>query len=286
MKKRIYKATVDILFYTVGSLLYSVAVTVLLTANSLSPGGLTGVATVLNYLFNLPAGITVWVLNIPIILLGFRKLGGIFIVKTAIATTIMSAALEFSERFLPQMKTDNILASVFGGLLMGTGLSLVFLRGATTGGVDIIAKLINKRFRHITVGRIFLVTDATVILLTACIYKNVETALYSIISLYASSYITDLILYGSDKGKIMHIVTSKPDELCSAISSRLDRGVTRIPAVGGYTGEERTMLMCALRRHEVAAANDIINEFDRNAFVVISDAGEVIGEGFKAPEKR
>ena len=286
MKKRIRGIVIDLLFYIVGCSLYSAAVTMLITANSLSPGGLTGVSTVLNYAFGLPAGLTVWILNIPIVVYGFIKLGGMFIVKTAVATTVLSITLELSERFLPRIKTDNILAGVFGGLLMGVGLSLVLLRGATTGGVDIIAKLINKKFRHITVGRIILFTDAAVIMLAAFVYKNIESALYSVIALYASSYITDIILYGSDKGKILYVVTTAPDPICAAIGKRLDRGVTRLSAVGGYTCESRTMLMCIVRRHEVSAACDIINEFDSRAFIVISEAGEIIGEGFKLPERK
>ena len=146
MKKKITDFAIDILIYIVGCSIYSVAVTVLVSANEISPGGITGIATAINYLLGLPSGLVVFVLNIPILIVGFIKLGGMFIIKTAVATSIMSVTLELSETFLPAFKTDKILACVFGGMIMGLGLSIILMRGATTGGVDIIAKLINRKF--------------------------------------------------------------------------------------------------------------------------------------------
>lgn len=279
--KKYLKYSVDILYYIVGSLIYSFAVTAFISANEISPGGFTGIATLLNFITDLPTGAVLFALNLPVLILGFIKLGGIFILKTAVATAILSACLDVSENLFPTFKTDSILASLFGGILMGLGLSLVLLRGATTGGVDIIAKLINRKFRHISVGRIILALDAAVILLAAFVYKNVESALYSVVAMYASSKIMDTVLYGADKGKLIHVVTEKPDEVCEAINYRLHRGVTKLSATGGYTGENRTMLICTVRRHEAAAVHDIIREFDPRAFIIVSDAGEIIGEGFK-----
>ncbi len=281
MKKYI-KYSVDVLYYIIGSLIYSFAVTAFISVNEISPGGFTGISTLINYITHLPTGAVLFVLNLPVLIIGFIKLGGIFILKTAAATAILSACLDISENLFPTFQTDNILASLFGGILMGLGLSLVLLRGATTGGVDIIAKLINRKFRHISVGRIILALDAAVILLAAFVYKNVESALYSVVAMYASSRIMDTVLYGADKGKLIHIVTEKPDDICSAINRRLHRGVTKLSATGGYTGENRTMLICTVRRHEAATVHDIIHEFDPRAFIIVSDAGEIIGEGFKA----
>jgi len=164
---------------------------------------------------------------------------------------------------------------------MGLGISLIMLRGATTGGVDIIAKLINKRFRHFTVGKIILIIDAAVITLASIVYRNFESALYSVLSMYVSSFVMDTVLYGADKGKLIYIITSYPDEVCKDITTLLSRGITKLPAKGGFTGAERTLLLCTVRRYEVSAVYDVINKYDKNAFIVVSDAGEIIGEGFK-----
>lgn len=281
MKKSALKIGIDILFYLLGCFIYAVSVTMLISANEISPGGITGIATALNHLFSLPSGPILLVLNIPILILGFIKFGSIFIIKTSFVTVLSSVALTITDSVLPTFNIDKILASVFGGMLMGLGLSLIMLRGATSGGIDIIAKLINKRFRHLTVGKLILIMDAAIISIAALVYRNIETALYSVISMYASSRIMDTILYGSDTGKLIYIVTSFEKEVCNDINLILGRGVTILPAKGGYTGIERSLLLCTVRRYEVSAVYDILDKYDRNAFVVVSDAGEIIGEGFK-----
>ncbi len=273
---------IDLGYFIVGCFIYAAAVTMFISANEISPGGFTGIATVINYLTRIPTGITVLVLNIPIIIIGYIKMGSVFILKTAAATAIMSASLDIAAKILKPIETDNMLACLFGGILMGLGLSIVLLRGATTGGVDIIAKLINRKKRHISVGRVILIMDAVIIGLAAFVYQNIESALYSVLAMYISSKVMDTVLYGADKGKMIYAITAEPDSICRDISERVHRGVTRIGVTGGYTGEQRIMLMCTLRRHEVAAVHDIILEHDPKAFIVVGDVGEIIGEGFKA----
>ena len=177
MFKSLTATAKDIIWYFIGSFIYSAAVTMFVSPNEISPGGLTGIATALNYLFSLPAGIVLFILNIPILILGFLKFGGVFIFKTAIATALVSFSLTITDNI------DKILAAVFGGILMGLGLSIVIRRGATTGGIDIIAKLINMKFRHFTVGRLILIMDGIIIAVAAVAYKNVESVLYSVISM-------------------------------------------------------------------------------------------------------
>lgn len=281
MQKNTSKNLVDIIYFVVGAIIYSIAVNMFISPNGISPGGFTGVATVLNYLIRIPTGIMLFIFNIPVLILGYIKLGGMFIIKTSFVTALVSFCLDLSAKYLPPLKTDGILASLFGGILMGLGLSLVLLRGATTGGVDIIAKLINQKHRHLSVGKIILIADGIVILLAAIVYKNAESALYSIVAIYASTRVMDILLYGADKGKIIYVVTSQPDRICSEINNTVGRGVTRLSVVGGYTGESRTMLMCTVRAHEAAAVHDAIRLYDEHAFIVVSDAGEIIGEGFR-----
>lgn len=282
MSKAIKRMVFDLLWYTMGSFIYSSAVTMFISPNKFSPGGFTGIATVLNHLLNLPSGFFLLLLNVPVLVLGFIKFGGYFIAKTTVATVILSFSLTVTDLVLPAFEIDRILAAVFGGILMGLGLSIIMLRGATTGGVDIIAKLINKKSRHLTMGRIILIFDAFVILLATVVYRNIESALYSVVSIYATSIIMDMMLYGGDKGKIIYIVSDFSKEICNDINNLLGRGVTILSAKGGYTGKEKTMLFCTVRRHQVSAVYEISDKYDKNAFIVISDAGEIIGEGFKA----
>lgn len=281
MYKNLTKLLKDIIWYFIGCFIFSSAVTLFVSPNEISPGGLTGISTALNYLFGLPTGITLFIINLPILLLGFLKFGGYFIIKTAIATSLLSLTLTFTDLIYPTFQIDKILAAVFGGILMGLGLSIVLRHGATTGGIDIIAKLINMKFRHLTVGRLILIMDGLVIGIAALVYGNIESVLYSVISMYSSSRVMDLVLYGADKGKLIYIITQKNEEICREINQSLRRGVTVLDAKGGYTGKNRSLLLCTVRIHEVSSVYSIVDKFDKNAFIVVGEVGEIIGEGFK-----
>ena len=271
----------DLVCFLVGCMIFSFGVISIIEPNEISPGGFTGIATVFNYWLGLPVGITVFVLNIPLLILQYKNFGGSFIIKTAAATFILSCTLGIAEYLLPIFKLDGILAAVFGGISTGFGLSLVLLRGATTGGADAVAKLVNKKHPHFPVGRIIMFTDLAVIVLSVIAYGNIESALYSIITIYASSKVVDAMLYGADKGKMIYVITAFPDKVSSAIYSSLERGVTRIDARGGYTGEKRVLLLCAVRIHEVGTVLRSVSEVDGAAFTIVADVGQIIGEGFK-----
>ena len=281
MHKKTFLFILDMVWYFLGCALYASAVSIFIIPNEISPGGLTGVATILQRITGIPSGILLMAINLPILLLGFIKFGGAFIIKTFIATFMLSVNLTVSEALLPTAHVDPILAAVFGGMMMGLGLSLVIYHGATTGGIDIIAKLINRRFPHFTVGRVILMFDGFVIFLTALVYKNLESALYSVVALYVSSRLMDTVLYGSDKGKIVYVISSNYKKISDQIAQDMHRGVTMMQAKGGYTGSEYVMLMCIVRRHEVSQLYRIIEQYDEHSFTVVSDAGEIIGEGFK-----
>lgn len=279
MKMKVF--LLDFASFLIGSIIYSVAVLIFLSPNEISPGGVTGIATVLNYLFSLPIGAVVFIINIPLLAFGYFKFGKGFIFKTAFATLCVSLVLDISEAFLPKLHIDLILASVFGGSLMGLGISIIMLRGSTTGGVDIIAKLINRKYPHLSVGRLMLCVDAVVVTAASFVYKNTQSALYSVIALYASSKIMDLMLYGSDKGKIVYIISSKTQDIVSDILTVIGRGVTIIDVIGGFMGDKRQMIMCTVRRNEVHAVFKSARKHDNGAFIVVAEAGEIFGEGFK-----
>lgn len=280
--KKFFSGLTDYTAYILGCAIYSSAATALLAANRISPGGITGIATLIQYLIKIPSGITFMAVNIPILLIGLRRYGGKFIIRTSIVTIMLSAFINLAEKFIPPFGIDPLLAALFGGIASGAGLGLVILRGSTTGGFDIIAKLLHSRFPHISMGKFILTMDATVILLTAAVYKNLESALYSVVSMYTCSQAMDLIIYGADKGKMLWIVTDRPEALCSAITALLHRGITVFPATGGYTGESRFMLLCTVRPHEASNVYKIVRETDPAAFLIMSDADDVIGEGFRA----
>ena len=281
MRSRVKKTTVDILYFFAGAIIYSVSVNMFLSPNGISPGGFTGVAAVINHITNIPTGTMLFIFNIPVLILGFIKMGGVFILKTSFVTVLVSLSLDISASLSPIIRADGILVSMFGGILMGIGLSLILLRGATTGGIDIIAKFVNRKYRHLSVGKNVLMADGIVILLNALVYKNAESALYSIVAMYMGTRLMDVLLYGADKGKIIYIITNSPDEICNEINHSVGRGVTKLSVIGGYTGETKIMLMCTVRVHEVAAIHDLVKQYDDRAFMVVSDAGEIIGEGFK-----
>ncbi len=281
MKKNLKKFAIDILIYIIGAFVYSSAITIFITPNQISPGGITGVATAISFVIKVPSGILFFIINLPILLLGFLKFGGVFIFKTAAASSIVSISLTITDFLLPQFTEDRLLAALFGGIMMGAGMSIIIIRGATTGGVDIVAKLINRKYRHLTVGRIILLIDVFVIFLAVAVYKNIDSALYSAITVYGTSFVLDRMLYGADKGKLAHIITSKETEICNAIANDLGRGTTVISAKGGYTGSDRTLLLCTIRVYEVSTLYTIIDKYDPDAFIVVAEVGEIIGEGFK-----
>lgn len=282
--KKVKQSIIDILFYVVGCSIYSAAVIIFTDPNQLSPGGLTGVALLLHHFFSLPTGVMTFLMNVPLIILGFISFGGRFIINTAITIGILSFTLDTLAVVVKPYYTDGILAALFGGIMMGAGLSLVFMRGATTGGTDIAAKFINRKFPFFSMGRIILIFDFLVVAASALAYKNFQSALYSIVSLYVSARVIDSLLYGADGGKLIHVVTEKPDEISNALFKAIGRGVTHISAKGGYTGDEKKLLLCAVRPPEVSAVQRAIKQCDPGAFVIISDAGEILGEGFKSNE--
>lgn len=281
MKFKIKEFLTDLIYYIVGAGIYAVAVTTFLSANKISPGGVTGIATALNFLFQTPVGGIIFLINVPLFIVAFLKLGKGFILKTAVATAVVSLLLDFLVIVLPQMQIDVILASIFGGTLMGLGVSIIMLRGSSTGGVEIVAKLVSLKFPYISMGRLMLFFDFLVVVASAFVYKNVESALYSTVALYSCAKIMDLILYGADKGKVIYIISDKTQYIVCDILNKIGRGATFLDVKGAYTGESRQMIMCTVRRNEVHNVYAAARQHDKSAFIVVCEAGEILGEGFK-----
>lgn len=238
----------------------------------------------LNYLFQTPIGMVNMLINIPIVIWAIVEIGYKLVAKSIAAIIIFSIAIDTLALVLPAYEGNPFLAAIFGGVLEGIGLALVFMRGSTTGGTDMIARLLGKHFRHLSMGKLMLAVDLVIIAASALVYQKLESALYAIIAIFVSTRIIDTLLYGTDSGngKLYFIISKKSDEIRQRILDDIDRGVTIIPIQGGYSGENGEMLLCAVRRYEVTKINDIIHTADRDAFVIVGEAGEITGEGFRS----
>lgn len=282
-KNKAVTISLDLICIIIGSALYATAVNIFTAPNQIAPGGLTGISTMLNYLFGTPIGVMVILLNIPIVILTVIEIGYKLVVKSMAAILISSAFIDFSSAFLPAYHGEPLLTAIFGGVFEGVGLALVFMRGATTGGTDLVARLIGRRFRHIPIGKLMLAVDAVIVVISGFVYKSIESSMYAVIVIFVSTSLIDSILYGTDigAGKTFYIMSPKTQEIGARIMLEMDRGVTYLPSRGGYTNRESELLFCAVRRYEVYKIHEIIRSIDRNAFVIIGEAGEISGEGFK-----
>jgi len=274
----------DNLLCFIGGALYTASILIFAVPNGIAQSGLTGVSIMLNSLLNTPVGLTYLLLNIPLLLAAWLFLGWKFVAKTLWVTVIVSVMFDVMTPFLPAYTGDKLLAALFCGALSGAGLALVFMRGATTGGVDILARLFRKKWPHISMGRVILVSDVIIVVAAAVVYKSAESALYAAIVIFVCSQVIDYVLYGTGNGKMLMVVTDHATEISKAVTTELKRGVTILPVQGGYTGHHKSMLICAVRSSEVSKLNRIIRQYDDNPFIIISEAGEIVGEGFKLSE--
>ena len=272
----------DLAYDLVGSVLYAAGIVCFVNPANMAPGGMSGVAILLNYLWGLPIGTMTIVLNIPLLILSYIFLGKSLTWKTVKSLVISSLMVDLvMARYAPIYAGDRMIGGVFGGVLMGAGLAIIFLRGSTTGGTDIISFLVKKWYPHVPIGRMIMVVDCIIIGVSVLVFGNLESALYCLISLYCCSMVIDSIIYGLDKGSMVMVVSEKNDEIAAQIMDELERGVTLLKGQGAYTGTDRDVLMCAVRKQQFARVRAIIYEKDPNAFVIVSETSEVFGEGFK-----
>ena len=280
MLKNIKGKFIDYLFITLGNIIFAVGLVGFLEPANISPGGFTGIATIINYTTGFKTGIVLLLLNVPIIIIGYLNFGGGMVLRTLISAVISSLAIDTVDYLIPTITDDKIISALAGGVFMGTGIAFILLHGATSGGTDILAKLICKKAPFIPFGRVVLISDAIVLTLAAFIYKNIETALYSVLTILVSTNIIDRFLYTSSAGKMAFIVTKNPNEIKMKIYNTLGRGVTEIKTLGGFSGEEKTLIICALRRSQLGLFYRIVREMSSNDFIMLADLGEIFGNGF------
>ena len=269
MKQAMLKKTaVSYFWITVGSILYAIGFDWFYTPNLIGFGGITGVGQVVNaYLPVIPIGAFVFVLNIPLFILGWKYIGGHLLVSSLYSMVLSSAAVDVLA-LIHYEPMDQMLAAVCGGAMIGLALGIIFAQGATTGGTDLIARLVKLKLPWASMGKLLLVVDMAVILLVAVAFGNITTALYGIIAQVVSAYVTDAVLYGLDTAKVAYIISNFDREISEAIVQRMDRGVTILKGEGAYSGDKKRVLMCAFKQKEI-----------------VSNAHEVTGNGFKTYQK-
>ncbi len=278
----------EYLLCILGAFMYSSAVSLFVTPLKFAAGGVTGLGILVNYIFPfISTGVFVFLANVPLFILSWRKFGFRFIARTVFATALVSVFIDLTA-FLGEKYgwffagEEKLVGAIFGGVIAGAGLGIVFLGGATTGGLDILARLLKLKFPHFSVGRLILICDFVVVLLTGIVYKSVESVLYSVIIVFLSSLAVDYIVAGRSHSKLMFIMTDSYEEVTRDIISICGRGVSVIPAKGGYTGNDKKLLMCCVRAHEVARVRGVVAKYDKNPFIIITDSSEVLGQGFKS----
>ena len=283
MKKKTKKWLIDIPLIILGALVYSAGINCFTAPNGIAPGGVGGLATVLSYLsgYRLSIGILFGIMNVPLVIAGFMKLGKSMMLRTLIAVLITTAATDFFSQFFPKYEGDRIIAAVFGGVFIGAGLGLVYLRDGTTGGTDIINKLIQKAKPYLSLGFIMMITDATVVIISILAFGNLESGLYAIITIFVSSRVMDRLRYGGKEGKAILIFSEKSEEIGQAILNKTPRGATFLEGKGVYSGEDKNVICCAVHKNEYVKLKRLVHEIDPNAFIITATANEILGKGFQ-----
>lgn len=264
----------------IGSAIMGIAIDLFIEPAQIVSGGVGGLALIMNHLTNISVGAYIIIFNIPIFIVGVLNFSKRYMVYSLIGMLSMSFATDLFS-FLKPITNDVILSSVFGGVLFGFGMGIVINVGATTGGVDILAMLLKKKFPEFSIGKFVLLLDILVVLLAGFVYQKWEAVLYSSVSLFVSSYVLDFVVDGVDFAKTAFVVSDKPSEISAMIAERIHRGCTGLLGVSMYNGSSKTVLMCVIRNYEIGKLKKVIKDIDPAAFVIVADVREVLGNGFK-----
>lgn len=286
-KKLVWREmALDCLMVLLGTAIFALGTYYFVTPSNIAPGGVSGIAILVNYAFGAPVGLVTALINLPLLVIGWRYLGREFILKTLLSVAAFTVVYDYilTPLSLPVYEGERLMASLFGGVLMGIGLGIVFYYAGSTGGVDIITKLLHLKYPHIQLGRAMMLVDMVIVLASAVVFRSIESALYAIICIFVSSQFIDVVVYSTDKGKLVYIFSQKYEAITREILEKMDRGVTLLHGEGGFTGEKKRVLLCALRTNEYHKLKRIVRRIDPDAFLVVSDSTEIMGEGFKSVE--
>ena len=284
---------IDLLFILAGSVCYAVAIGMFSAPNDIAPGGLTGIATLLNHLFDwIPIGTATIVMNVPLLVIAWFVLSKSMVVRTLCGIVISSVLTDvvqplvdelFLSTIVQEGGKDPLLVCIFGGALLGLGVGLILRRGGTTGGSEVISRLFEKKYPHMSVGTLILCVDAIVITLSAVVYGQIENALYAVVFVFVGSQIIDRVVYGGRSGKMIMIMSKKQPEITEAIMHKVNRGVTLLKSKGGYSGQDQNTMLVAVRKDEVYRLRKTVFDIDPDAFLMMLTTDEVRGLGFLHP---
>lgn len=276
------KALVSYGIVTAGSLIYAFAFDYFYAPNGIAYGGVTGLSQMFNHLFGTPpVGVLIILMNIPLFLVGWRRLGGRTLLSSLYAMTVSSVAIDALAAWytFPPME-DPLMAALCGGTVMGISMGLIFREGATTGGVDILARLIKLRLTWVPLGRMLMVIDLVVITGVALEFRQLNSALYGFVGLVVSSKFIDVVIYGGRAARLAYIISDRHQEIAQVISDQLGRGVTFLQGKGAWSGLEKQVLLCAIKTRQIVTLKRLVKAADPNAFLIVCEAREVLGTGF------
>ena len=280
-RKTLKKRILDYLLMTVSCLCYAAAISLFLDPNNLAPGGVSGISIILNRLIPVSTGNLILLINVPILLLGLWKFGFKLIVST-LYCTVLSSVLTNVLSVYGAVTKDTLLAALVGACLVAVGLGGVFKAGATTGGTDIIIKLLRLRYPHMKTGVLFFMIDATIVAASVFVFKDLDRVLYAGMAVFVTSFTLDLVLYGRDGAKLIYIISDNSEKITARLLEELDIGVTYVKGQGAYSGKEKRVIMCVMRKQLAPRTEEIVKEEDPEAFMIISSATEIYGEGYKS----
>lgn len=278
--KKISELILEYGLITVGTAIFAAGFQFFLYPNSIIVGGVSGIAMIINMLTELPVGVLTIIMNIPLFVLAWRTFGTGFIVSSFVGMLLSSVFIDLFATFNISPTSDLLLASIIGGAIKGAGLGIVYYAGATTGGVDIVAKFARRKFPYINFGTIVLIMDFVIIVLFAIIFKKIESAMYAVVSMFIVSKAIDLVLYGIDNSNVCYIISNKSDQLIDEITNTLHRGVTILAGEGAYSHQTKQVLLCVVKRTQISDIRKLIKNIDEDAFFIVTDAKNVFGKGF------
>lgn len=281
-KKIDYKILMwDLLYDIAGSILYAAGIYTFAGNAGFAPGGVSGLALILNYLLGLPVGTVTLLFNIPLVVISYKAVGRTLLIKSAKTMVISSLFLDVIFPYIPMYTGSRLMAAIYSGVFMGAGMALFYIRGSSSGGIDFLALTIKKKKPHMSIGVITLLIDLVVILLGWPVFGDIDAVLYGVASTGVSTIVIDKILYGTGAGTLAIIITKRGSVIAAKIGENVRRGVTTIPASGSYTGLHRDVLLCACSKAEAYLVKSAVQETDEQAFLMFTETREVFGEGFK-----
>lgn len=267
---------------TIGACLFAAGIALFIDPNDLAPGGVSGIAILLNRVLPIETGTLILILNIPILILGIWRFGIKFILSTLYALGILSLMTNILETCFQPLTANPFLAALAGSVLTAGGMGLILKNDATTAGTDIIVKCLRMRFPHLKTGTLFFMIDMTIVLASMLVFGNIDSALYSGIAVFTTSYLLDIVLYGRDGAKLLYIVSDASEVIAGRLMTELDIGVTYLQGRGGYKNREKQVILCVIRTQTSPKALEIVKQEDPDAFLIISNATEIYGEGYKS----